>query len=83
MPSPTSGKCAALEGLRPAPLTPLLLSTISPAGQVMRPLDYSQLPSQGQITSGSTWNFQYWFRDPLGGGFGFDLSDGLTVVFDL
>jgi len=34
-----------------------------------------------QITAGSTWNFQAWFRDPVAGGAFFDLSDGLSVTF--
>jgi len=33
------------------------------------------------ITAGSTWNFQGWFRDPAGGGAGYNLSDGLEVTF--
>ena len=41
------------------------------------------LPPQpsGQILFGSTWNFQCWFRDPVGGGAAFNLSDGLEVLF--
>ncbi len=36
----------------------------------------------GLITAGSTWNFQFWYRDPMGpGGSGFNLSDGLEVPF--
>jgi photosystem II stability/assembly factor-like uncharacterized protein len=38
----------------------------------------------GQITAGSTWNFQAWYRDPGGpGGAGHNLSDGLNVIFCL
>ena len=34
------------------------------------------------FTAGQTYNFQYWYRDPGGpGGTGFNLSDGLEVVF--
>lgn len=34
------------------------------------------------ITSGFPWKFQAWYRDPTGpGGTGFNLSDGLSVVF--
>lgn len=47
-------------------------------------LDYSQAPmnaGNGAITAGSTWNFQYWFRDPMGGGALFNLSDALEVTF--
>jgi hypothetical protein len=33
------------------------------------------------IAAGSTWYFQFWYRDPLGGGVGFNLSDGLRASF--
>ena len=36
----------------------------------------------GQILPGSTWNFQYWYRDPGGpGGTGYNLTDGLSALF--
>ncbi len=36
----------------------------------------------GQISTGQTWNFQGWFRDPLGPcGSTFNLSNGLAVTF--
>ena len=41
----------------------------------------SQAPSPHNITAGSTWNFQFWYRDPLAGSAGFNLSDGLQVTF--
>ncbi|MFT7486336.1 MAG: hypothetical protein ACI9F9_002191 [Candidatus Paceibacteria bacterium] len=44
--------------------------TISPAGS-----------GPGQITPASTWNFQYWYRDPAGGLAGFNLSNALRVTF--
>ncbi len=53
------------------------------AGQVTRVLDLNNPPAAGgQITAGSTWNFQFWFRDPMGpGGNGFNLTDGVSVPF--
>jgi hypothetical protein len=45
------------------------------------PLDFTNPLSGGAITAGSTWHFQYWFRDSAAGGAGADLSDGLTVTF--
>ncbi|HVS18899.1 MAG TPA: PQQ-binding-like beta-propeller repeat protein [Planctomycetota bacterium] len=33
------------------------------------------------IASGSTWHFQFWFRDTPAGGAGFNLSDGLSPDF--
>lgn len=35
----------------------------------------------GQITPGSTWNYQFWYRDVANNGAGFNLSDGLQVSF--
>jgi hypothetical protein len=35
----------------------------------------------GQITAGSQWNFQYVFRDPTFGSFGFNTSPALSVTF--
>ena len=51
------------------------------AGSVMRPIDYGDLPQGGQIQAGDTWYFQYWYRDPMGGGAFFNLSDGLEARF--
>ena len=48
-------------------------------------LDFTLPPANSgasQIFPDSTWNFQFWFRDPMGpGGSGFNLSDGLSVTF--
>jgi len=38
--------------------------------------------ASGQITAGTTWHFQGWFRDPGQGPAFFDLSDGLSVTFE-
>jgi len=56
-------------------------ATISPSGQLVRPLVYTQLPSQGQITPGSTWNFQLYYRDPFAAMSGFNLTPGLELTF--
>jgi len=54
-------------------------------GLVLRLLDFTVPPAgsgPGAISAGESWNFQYWFRDPLGpGGSGFNLSDGLQATF--
>ena len=43
-------------------------------------VDFGNPPNGGTIANGSTWNFQFWYRDPtLGAGFNF--SDGLEVEF--
>ncbi|MFT7670128.1 MAG: hypothetical protein ACI8X5_002835 [Planctomycetota bacterium] len=49
-----------------------------------RTVDFTQPPASagpGQVLSGSTWNFQYWYRDPAGGLAGFNLSNALSVPF--
>jgi hypothetical protein len=35
----------------------------------------------GAFTPGSSWNFQFWYRDPPAGGAFFNLSNGLHVDF--
>ncbi len=44
-------------------------------------VDYNNLPLGGDIVPGSTFHFQLWFRDPMGGGALFDLSDGYSILF--
>ena len=42
----------------------------------------AHFPLSGQITSGSSWNFQCWHRDPGGPcGAGYNLSDAVSVSF--
>jgi hypothetical protein len=42
----------------------------------------SNFPVSGMITAGSNWNFQGWFRDPMGlCGSSFNLTHGLSVDF--
>jgi hypothetical protein len=36
----------------------------------------------GAITPGSTWYFQFWYRDPAMGAPGFNLSSALSVSFE-
>ncbi len=36
----------------------------------------------GQLVAGSRWNFQAWFRDPMAGGYAFNTSDALSIVFE-
>ncbi len=57
---------------------PLLSSS---TGILEQPLDYSDYQPGGQILPGSTWNFQAWYRDPMGGGASFNLSEGMSISF--
>ena len=50
-------------------------------GDLTRALNLNALPSGGQISAGQTWKFQAWYRNPAGGGAGFNTSDGLSVRF--
>jgi hypothetical protein len=50
-------------------------------GSVSQPIDNSQLPALGQLSVGATRNFQFWYRDPAGGGSAFNLSSALSVTF--
>jgi Tol biopolymer transport system component len=56
-----------------------------PSGVPSHLVDYANPPQPGgQITAGSTWNFQFWYRDPTGpGGSGFNLTDGLELTFGI
>jgi hypothetical protein len=58
--------------------------TVGVGGTASRFVDLTAPPASGgasAITPGSTWNFQFWYRNPAGGGAGFNLSDGLAAVF--
>jgi hypothetical protein len=52
------------------------------AGVAKLALDMTDLGSPAaQITPGSTWNFQFWYRDTEAGPTAFNLSNGLSVTF--
>ncbi|MFT4542493.1 MAG: hypothetical protein ACI835_004961 [Planctomycetota bacterium] len=56
----------------------------SDAGMAERVLDNMNLPAGGAaITAGSTWNFQFVFRDPDAGAAGLNMSNGLEILFEL
>lgn len=60
-------------------LNPPVVTTVF--GSAMYALDFDLLPAAAAIVPGSTWNFQFWFRDPGAGGADFDLSDAMNVLF--
>jgi hypothetical protein len=51
------------------------------AGTATQQLDFSALPPGAGIQPGSTWNFQFWYRDLAAGGSGSNLTDALSVTF--
>lgn len=73
-------RCVGAGGVGLFRFNPAELTSIF--GEAFRPVDIAN-PSQpaAQITAGSTWYFQYWYRDASGGPAGFNLSDGLAVTF--
>ena len=50
-------------------------------GTLTKALDVTSPSMASQFTAGTVWKFQAWFRDPAGGGSGYNTSDGLTVTF--
>jgi len=58
-------------------LPPLAATAV---GGTSRQLDFGSAPGSF-VHPGTTWNFQYWYRDTAGGPLGFNLSDGLSVTF--
>ena len=60
----------------------LPVTQVDPMGVATHALDITDPPNpDGQISSGDTWNFQCWYRDPAAGGSGYNLSDALEVTF--
>lgn len=54
----------------------------SASGQVTRTVDLTASPAAGTIVPSSTFNFQYWYRDPSGGPNGFNLSNGVSISWN-
>lgn len=67
----------------PRQRVPPVLTTDS-SGALVRTLDLSLAPfSSGPaaVLAGSTWNFQFAYRDPTGGGNGLNASNAVSVLF--
>ncbi len=57
-------------------MTPQLLTDTTVSRSVL------EAPAEFQLFQPATsWNFQFWYRNPAAGGAGFNLSDGLNVQF--
>ncbi len=50
-------------------------------GVMARQVNFTAAPAAGVLLPGSTWRFQLWYRNPAGGGAGYNLSNGLRVRF--
>lgn len=62
------------------PITRLGVLQIDGLGTAFQQLDFTS-GSLTQIAPGSTWSFQLWYRNPAGGGAGFNLSNGRRFRF--
>jgi hypothetical protein len=63
-------------------IQPVLLT--DEQGDAALAIDFTQEPFNSgafAVNPFSTWNFQFWYRDPLGGPAGFNFSNGLEVTF--
>ncbi len=59
----------------------LPLSPVDVWGYPTFPFPFGGTPAGGAISAGSSWCFQYWFRDQPPGSLSFDLTEGLRLVF--
>jgi hypothetical protein len=64
-----------------SPFFRLPAQTSNGFGDLYFHLDLTSLPAGGQISSGQTWNFQAYYRDPAAGGANFNATDGLNVLW--
>ena len=54
------------------------------SGNASHLVDFTEPPAgagPGKIDPGSTWYFQFWYRDPAAGMAGFNLSDAVAIEF--
>lgn len=64
-----------------SPVFRLPITQANSFAETVYQINFLTPPPGGAITAGSNWNFQLWYRNPAGGGAGFNLSDGLNVTF--
>ncbi len=74
------------DGVRCVDGTPTRMAATfaSGLGEVTSPVDFTAPPfdsGQGFVTAGDVRNFQFWYRDFLGGPAGFNTSDALQITF--
>jgi hypothetical protein len=53
----------------------------APWGEAIHNMDNTSASNLRNIQPGTSWNFQFWYRDPAGGGAGFNLSDAVMIPF--
>lgn len=68
--------CVGADQARYAPIT------VDASGGALFPIDYAAPPlPAAQILPGSSWNFQFWYRDPSASGAGSNLTDAVAATF--
>ena len=73
------GDCFRCVGGMTQRLSPVVMTNAG--GSLSRQIDLTSFGAS-MIVPDTTWNFQFWFRDPMGpGGSGFNLSDGISITF--
>ncbi len=53
----------------------------SAAGVAQQPFAAGNLPPSARVRGGDVVRAQFWYRNPAGGGAGFNLTDGLRILF--
>ncbi|MBL8857568.1 MAG: FG-GAP repeat protein [Planctomycetes bacterium] len=59
----------------------LPIVTTTPGGTISHLLNFPSLIPPSQILPGSTWNFQFWFRDSVAGPGVFNTTNALSATF--
>ena len=54
---------------------------LSRSGQATALVDFRALLAGGRMADNATWSFQFWYRDPLGGGAGSNLTNAVRATF--
>lgn len=55
---------------------------VDAGGQAAHAVDYGSLDPNGALAAGSSWNFQFWYRDlAVVGGSAFNLTNAMTLRF--
>jgi len=57
------------------------VTVVDPAGGTVRRINFNTYPGNLMSADGTPWFFQFWYRNPAGGGAQFNTSNGVSVSF--
>jgi hypothetical protein len=57
------------------------VNIVDPAGGLARRINFNFYPGNQMSADGTPWYFQFWYRNPAGGGAEFNTSNGVSVSF--